>query len=201
MMRCTTPLPVNGSEHSSTILYAPSLAVCSISTMTRLAPWTRSIAPPIPLTIFPGIIQLAMSPWRLTCMAPRIAASILPPRIIPNEVAESKNDAPRRTVTVSLPALIRSASSSPVLGVGADAEDAVLGLQHQLDVVVDVVRHQRRQPDAEVDVGAVGQLRGRARGHLLTRPGHQLSTLFCTVFFSIRLSAACSGVSATTRCT
>ena len=27
-------------------------------------------------------------------MAPRIAASILPPRIIPNDVAESKNDAP-----------------------------------------------------------------------------------------------------------
>ena len=49
-------------------------------------------------------------------MAPRIAASILPPRIIPNDVAESKNDAPRRSVTVSLPALIRSGSSSPSNG-------------------------------------------------------------------------------------
>ena len=49
-------------------------------------------------------------------MAPRIAASILPPRIIPNEVAESKNDAPLRRVTVSLPALIRSGSSSPSIG-------------------------------------------------------------------------------------
>ena len=87
------------------------MATCSISTITRLAPWTRSIAPPIPLTILPGIIQFAMSPAAETCMAPRIAASILPPRIIPKEVAESKNDAPRRSVTVSLPALIRSGSS------------------------------------------------------------------------------------------
>ncbi len=31
-------------------------------------------------------------------------------------VAESKNDAPRRRVTVSLPALIRSGSSSPSTG-------------------------------------------------------------------------------------
>ena len=92
------------------------MALCSISTITRLAPCTRSIAPPIPLTIFPGIIQFAMSPAAETCMAPRIAASILPPRIIPNDVAESKNDAPRRSVTVSLPALIRSASSSPSTG-------------------------------------------------------------------------------------
>ena len=41
-------------------------------------------------------------------------------------------------------------------------------LQHQLDVVVDVVRHQRRQPDPEVHVRPVGQLRGGPRGHLLT---------------------------------
>ncbi len=89
------------------------MATCSISTITRLAPCTRSIAPPMPLTILPGIIQLAMSPAAETCMAPRIAASILPPRIIPKDVAESKNDAPGRSVTVSLPALIRSGSSSP----------------------------------------------------------------------------------------
>ncbi|OPZ49803.1 MAG: hypothetical protein BWY91_02980 [bacterium ADurb.BinA028] len=84
--------------------------------MTCWAPWTRSIAPPIPLTILPGIIQLAMSPAADTCMAPRIAALTLPPRIIPKLVAESKNDAPRRIVTVSLPALMRSGSSSPSKG-------------------------------------------------------------------------------------
>ena len=39
-----------------------------------------------------------------------------PPRIIPKLVAESKNAAPGRTVTVSLPALIRSGSTSPSYG-------------------------------------------------------------------------------------
>ncbi len=116
MIRCTTFLPVRGSEHSCTILCDPSLATCSMSTTTFFAPWTRSIAPPIPLTILPGIIQLAMSPPADTCMAPRMAASTLPPRIIPNEVAESKYDAPLRTVTVSLPALIRSGSTASSSG-------------------------------------------------------------------------------------
>ena len=79
--------------------------------MTFFAPWTRSMAPPMPLTILPGIIQFAMSPSFETCIAPRMAASIFPPRIIPKLVAESKKHAPRRTVTVSLPALIRSGST------------------------------------------------------------------------------------------
>src|SRR3546814_8234750 len=93
-------------------LVAPSRATCSIRTMTRLAPWTRSTAPPMPLIIFPGIIQLAMSPPADTCMAPRIAASTLPARIIPKLNAESKKLAPARTVTVSLPALLRSGSTA-----------------------------------------------------------------------------------------
>src|SRR5262245_59326193 len=118
MMRFTTPRPVYGSEHSVTTLYDPSFAMCSISTITRLAPCTRSIAPPIPLTILPGIIQLARSPVTLTCMAPRIAASMWPPRIMPKLVAESKYAAPGSTVTVSLPALIRSGSCSPSHGYG-----------------------------------------------------------------------------------
>jgi hypothetical protein len=47
-----------------------------------------------------------------------MAASIAPPRIIPNDSDESKNDAPGNVVTVSLPALIRSGSSSPSTGYG-----------------------------------------------------------------------------------
>ena len=82
-----------------------------MATKTRLAPMARSIAPPIPFTILPGIIQLARSPCAETSMAPRTAKSTCPPRIIPKEVAESKNDAPFTTVTVSLPALMRSGSS------------------------------------------------------------------------------------------
>ena len=61
-----------------------------MTTTTRLTPATRSIAPPMPLTSLPGIIQLARSPFSETSMAPRIAMSILPPRIIPNESAEEK---------------------------------------------------------------------------------------------------------------
>ena len=86
--------------------------------MTRLAPWTRSIAPPMPLIILPGMVQFARSPFAETCIAPSIATSMCPPRIIPNEVAESKNEAPGRSVTVSLPALIRSGSSSSSYGYG-----------------------------------------------------------------------------------
>ena len=55
--------PVNGSEHFSNILCPPPLAVCSIVTITfDPGAETRSIAPPIPFTIFPGIIQFAKSP-------------------------------------------------------------------------------------------------------------------------------------------
>src|SRR6266496_861881 len=118
MIRCTQALPVSGRLHSFTILWLPSLARCSIITMTRFAPCTRSIAPPMPLTILPGIIQLARSPRTETCMAPRIATSMCPPRIMPKEVAESKNEAPGRTVTVSLPALIRSGSTWSSVGYG-----------------------------------------------------------------------------------
>ena len=76
------------------------------------------MAPPMPLTSFPGTTQLLRSPRSLTCMPPRIATSTLPERIIPKLVAESKKLAPGITVTVSLPALIRSGSSSPANGYG-----------------------------------------------------------------------------------
>ena len=61
-----------------------------MTTITRLTPATRSMAPPMPLTILPGIIQLARSPFTATCMAPRIDRSMWPPRIIPKLSAEEK---------------------------------------------------------------------------------------------------------------
>src|SRR5690606_825287 len=122
MMRSTTPTPVSGSVHSGSSLISsvPSffLATCSISTTTRPTPATRSMAPPMPLTILPGIIQLARSPFSETCMAPRMARLILPPRIIANESADEKNDEPGSVVTVCLPALIRSGSTSSSVGNG-----------------------------------------------------------------------------------
>src|SRR5665213_2768188 len=59
MVRWMTPRPATESEHSLTIFNEPSLVTCSILAITRFAPCTRSIAPPIPFAIFPGIIQLA----------------------------------------------------------------------------------------------------------------------------------------------
>ena len=49
-------------------------------------------------------------------MAPSTAVSMWPPRIMPKDSAESKKEAPGRTVTVSLPALMRSGSTSSSVG-------------------------------------------------------------------------------------
>ncbi len=59
-------------------------------TITRLTPATRSIAPPMPLPILPGIIQLARSPFSATSMAPRIDRSMCPPRTMAKLSAELK---------------------------------------------------------------------------------------------------------------
>ena len=57
------------------------LGACSISTTTRVTPATRSIAPPMPLTILPGTIQLARSPLLVTSIAPSTETSKdLPPK-------------------------------------------------------------------------------------------------------------------------
>src|ERR1700743_75312 len=117
-MRLTQAMPVSGNVQRSRILGLPSLAACSIITITLRAPCTRSIAPPMPLTILPGIIQLARSPSSETCMAPSTATSRCSPRMIPKEVDDPKYAAPGNAVTVSLPALIRSASRSSRLGYG-----------------------------------------------------------------------------------
>ena len=89
-MRFTHRCPVSGSVQCSRILGVPSLAACSMVTTTRLAPETRSMAPPIPFTILPGIIQLARLPSRSTCSAPRIVKSTWPPRTIAKESALEK---------------------------------------------------------------------------------------------------------------
>ena len=67
----TQPTPVNGKVHALRIFYSPALLLCIMATMMFSADATRSIAPPIPFTIFPGIFQLAISPFCDTSMAPR----------------------------------------------------------------------------------------------------------------------------------
>ena len=86
-----------------------------------------------------------------------------PPRTIANESALLKYEHPGSSVTVSLPALIRSGSTSLARRIRPDAEHAVLGVQRDVDAGRHVVGDQRRHPDAEVDVVAVPQLAGDAR--------------------------------------
>ena len=116
MIRCTTRLPVIGRLQAFKILGEPSFAACSMITTTRFARATRSIAPPMPFTILPGIIQFARSPSFETCIAPRIARSMCPPRIIAKLSALEKKLAPGIVVMVSLPALIRSGSTLSSVG-------------------------------------------------------------------------------------
>ena len=58
-----------------------------------------------------------------------------PPRIIAKESLEEKKLAPAPGVMVCLPALMRSASTSASGGKGSDAEQAVLGLQPDVDAL------------------------------------------------------------------
>src|SRR5258708_38159517 len=116
MMRFTHFTPVRGSPHWFRIFFSPFFVTCSIVTMSRRAPATRSIAPPIPFTIAPGTIQLAMTPLLETCIAPRIDRSTLQTRIIENESADEKNDAPGYTVSVYFQALMISNSTTSMYG-------------------------------------------------------------------------------------
>src|SRR3954462_9263421 len=84
--RSTGRTEVSGRLHLGTILDLP-LAACCIATSTRLAPLTRSMAPPMPGTILPGIIQLARRPPASTCKPPSTVMSTCPPRIRPNDIA------------------------------------------------------------------------------------------------------------------
>ncbi|MNE90590.1 hypothetical protein D3C80_1881250 [compost metagenome] len=90
MMRLTTPVPVRGRVQDFRTLDWPCLLACSMTTTTRLTPATRSMAPPMPFTSLPGIIQLAMSPFWATSMAPRIDRLMWPPRIMAKLSAELK---------------------------------------------------------------------------------------------------------------
>src|SRR5579883_649221 len=59
-----------------------------------------------------------------------------------------------------------------LIGKGTHAEHAVLALELHAHSRRYVVRHERRDADAEIDIEAVAQLFGRARRHLFTSPRH-----------------------------
>ena len=97
--------------------------------------------------------------------------SICPPRTIAKLAALSKKLVVGSSVTVCLPALIRSASSSPSNGNGP-MPSMPFSECNWIDMPGrNMVRHQGRDADAEVDVEPVLQLARRAGGHLVARPG------------------------------
>src|ERR1700737_3426886 len=67
------------------------------------------------------------------------------------------------------------------------AEHAVLALQLDIDAFGDVVRNQRRNADAEIDVISVAQLLRGTGSHLVAGPGHQTSTPVAPAPASARL--------------
>lgn len=77
---------------------------------------TKSMAPPIPLIFFPGIIQLAISHVEEIYIAPSIVTSKWPPLITPKDPELQTTDDPGNNFIVSLLALITSQCSSPFLG-------------------------------------------------------------------------------------
>ena len=118
-----------GNQNYIAFLNNPKL----ISSTLVSAAATRSMAPPIPFTILPGIIQLARSPQRdtlnqfldseevmkcpqtrkclRTCIAPKMVRPTWPPLIMAKLSSLEKKELPGMAVTVCLPALIRSGST------------------------------------------------------------------------------------------
>jgi len=90
--------------------------MCSMTTRTFDPEATKSMAPPIPLIIFPGITQFAMSPVFVIYIAPKTVISKCPPLIIPKDSLLSNVVAPGLSVHDSFPAFERSPNSCPNLG-------------------------------------------------------------------------------------
>src|SRR6185312_5076953 len=70
----------------------------------------------------------------------------------------------------------------------AHAEHTVLGLKRDLHPLWNVVRHQSRNADAEIDVETVAQFLGGALCKLFAGPGHQAFSRLRVVRCSIRFS-------------
>ena len=55
---------------------------------------------------------------------------------------------------------------------GANAQHPVFGLQGDMHAFGNVIGHQRGNADAKIDIHTILQFLRRARGHLVTVPGH-----------------------------
>jgi len=95
----------------------------------------------------------------------------------PERQAESKNDAPGRTVTVSLPRVDQVRVDGVRCGVGAGAEDPVLAVQHHIHVI-------RAESPGSVSAGPMPRLTyspscssaAAPGGHLLTGQAHRATS-------------------------
>ena len=75
-------------------------------------------------------------------------------------------------VIVCLPALMRSGSTSLSRGNGPMPSMPFSRLQGDFHAVGNVVRHQRGNADAEIDIEPVAQFLRRALRHFIACPGH-----------------------------
>jgi len=78
----------------------------------------------------------------------------------------------RRAPGTLEPAELREHGAA-VAGRLAHADDAVLAVEDHLAARRHKARRQGRNADAQIDIIAVAQLLGGARGHLVAVPGHQ----------------------------
>ena len=120
----------------------------------------------MPLTILPGIIQLARSP----CSRNLHRAQHGEVDVAAANHAERQRRVEERRAGQDRHRLFAGVDQIGVLfafvWVRAHAEDAVLALQRDGNAGRNVVRNQRRQPDAEIDVLSVAQFLRDARGEL-----------------------------------
>jgi hypothetical protein len=96
--------------------------------------------------------------------------AILPPRIIAIRGLRQFRDGLRACVD-------QIGVFVAIKGEGPHAEHAVFRLQRHLHPFGDVVRHQRRYPDAKVHIPAILQFQCRPCSHLVTIPCHDESFL------------------------
>ena len=89
----------------------------------------------MPLTILPGIIQLARSPFTATCIAPRIERSMWPPRIIPKLSARGEVAGLRQLGDGLLAGVDQVGVLLALERERPHAEHAVLALERHLDAL------------------------------------------------------------------
>ena len=154
--------------HSRTIFGVPFLSVCSIAAITRLAPATISIAPPMPPMSRPGLSQLARSPLLGNLHGPEHRdVQVTAPH--DSEGFYCIEDAHAGSaVTKPPPALVMWMSSSPSGGEPPKPDRTVLRVEPHRTTLRNVVGSEGRDPDSQIHHVAVPELPGNPEGYGLS---------------------------------